>query len=76
VPGEVTLGEAHTTYPGRYKASDTFAPMGPFLVTRDEIPDPAALTIECRLGDTLVASIARATTCGASPLRSRTSRAR
>jgi len=56
VPGEVTLGEAHTTYPGRYKASDTFAPMGPFLVTRDEIPDPAALTIECRLGDTLVAS--------------------
>jgi 2-keto-4-pentenoate hydratase/2-oxohepta-3-ene-1,7-dioic acid hydratase in catechol pathway len=55
-PGEVTVGEAHTTYPGRYKASDTFAPMGPWLVTRDEIPDPAALRIECRLGDKLVAS--------------------
>jgi 2-keto-4-pentenoate hydratase/2-oxohepta-3-ene-1,7-dioic acid hydratase in catechol pathway len=55
-PGEVTVGEGHTTYPGRYKASDTFAPMGPFLVTRDEIPDPAALSIECRLGERLVAS--------------------
>jgi 2-keto-4-pentenoate hydratase/2-oxohepta-3-ene-1,7-dioic acid hydratase in catechol pathway len=55
-PGSVVVGEAHTTYPGRYKASDTFAPMGPWLVTRDEIPDPAALRIECRLGDRLVAS--------------------
>jgi 2-keto-4-pentenoate hydratase/2-oxohepta-3-ene-1,7-dioic acid hydratase in catechol pathway len=55
-PGEVTVGEAHTTYPGRYKASDTFAPMGPWIVTRDEIPDPAALRIRCRLGDRLVAS--------------------
>jgi len=54
--GEVTVGEAHTTYPGRYKASDTFAPMGPFLVTCDEIPDPAALRIECRLDEKLVAS--------------------
>jgi 2-keto-4-pentenoate hydratase/2-oxohepta-3-ene-1,7-dioic acid hydratase in catechol pathway len=55
-PGELSVGEAHTTYPGRYKASDTFAPMGPWLVTRDEVPDPAALRIECRLGDKLVAS--------------------
>ncbi len=55
-PGETTPGEAHTTYPGRYKASDTFAPMGPWLVTRDEIPDPATLRIQCRLGERLVAS--------------------
>ena len=55
-PGTVFVGEAHTTYPGRYKASDTFAPMGPYLVTRDEIPDPAALRVECRLGDRLVAA--------------------
>jgi len=55
-PGTVTVGEAHTTYPGRYKASDTFAPMGPWLVTRDEIPDPAALHITCMLGTKLVAS--------------------
>ena len=55
-PGATTIGEAHTTYPGRYKASDTFAPMGPWIVTRDEISDPAALKIECRLGEKLVAS--------------------
>jgi 2-keto-4-pentenoate hydratase/2-oxohepta-3-ene-1,7-dioic acid hydratase in catechol pathway len=55
-PGTVTVGEGHTTYPGRYKASDTFAPMGPYIVTRDEIPDPAALKIQCRLGERLVAS--------------------
>ncbi|MGH8325229.1 MAG: fumarylacetoacetate hydrolase family protein [Steroidobacteraceae bacterium] len=55
-PGEVSVGEAHTTYPGRYKGSDTFAPMGPYLVTRDEIPDAAALQITCSLGDRMVAS--------------------
>jgi 2-keto-4-pentenoate hydratase/2-oxohepta-3-ene-1,7-dioic acid hydratase in catechol pathway len=49
-------GVAHTSYPGRYKASDTFAPMGPWLVTADEIPDPAALSIQCRMDDRLVAS--------------------
>ncbi len=46
----------HTSYPGRYKASDTFAPLGPWLVTRDEIPDPADLRIRCWLGERLVAS--------------------
>jgi 2-keto-4-pentenoate hydratase/2-oxohepta-3-ene-1,7-dioic acid hydratase in catechol pathway len=54
--GSVSVAEAHTSYPGRYKASDTFAPMGPFLVTRDEIPDPADLAITCHLGGRLVAS--------------------
>jgi len=54
--GTVSVGAAHTSYPGRYKASDTFAPMGPWLVTRDEIPDPAALTITCEMGGRLVAS--------------------
>ena len=46
----------HTSYPGRYKASDTFAPLGPFIVTPDEIPDPADLRIQCWLGERLVAS--------------------
>jgi 2,4-diketo-3-deoxy-L-fuconate hydrolase len=54
--GSVSVAEAHTSYPGRYKASDTFAPMGPWLVTRDEIPDPADLTITCEMGGRLVAS--------------------
>ncbi len=31
------------------KSADTFAPLGPWLVTADEIPDPQALTLELRL---------------------------
>lgn len=31
----------------RGKTFDTFAPMGPCLVTRDEIPEPNALSIRC-----------------------------
>ena len=40
--------------PGPYdlqKSFDTFAPMGPCLVTRDEIPDPHSLGIRLRIGD-------------------------
>lgn len=55
-PGETTVGEGHTSYPGRYKASDTFAPMGPWLVTADEVGDPATLTIRCWVEDRLVAA--------------------
>jgi len=33
------------------KSFDTFAPMGPYLVTPDEIPDPHALGIRLRIGD-------------------------
>ena len=35
------------SYPGRYKCSDTFACMGPVVVTKDEIPDPHALRVTC-----------------------------
>jgi 2-keto-4-pentenoate hydratase/2-oxohepta-3-ene-1,7-dioic acid hydratase in catechol pathway len=38
----------------RGKALDTFAPMGPWLVTADEIPDPQTLGIRCVVsGETL-----------------------
>ena len=33
------------------KSFDTFAPMGPYLVTSDEVPDPHALRIQLRIGD-------------------------
>jgi 2-keto-4-pentenoate hydratase/2-oxohepta-3-ene-1,7-dioic acid hydratase in catechol pathway len=33
----------------RGKSCDTFAPMGPFVVTTDEVPDPQALAIRLRL---------------------------
>lgn len=35
------------SYPGRYKGSDTFGPIGPWVVTRDEVPDPHDLTVRC-----------------------------
>lgn len=39
------------------KCLDTFAPMGPWLVTKDEIPDPENLKIELRLnGETMQSS--------------------
>lgn len=53
--GNLVEDVAYTSYPGRYKASDTFAPMGPYIVTSDEIPDPAGLTISCWMDDRLVA---------------------
>ncbi|MBI3912136.1 MAG: fumarylacetoacetate hydrolase family protein [Armatimonadetes bacterium] len=42
------------------KTFDTFAPMGPALVTADEIPDPNALALSCRVnGETLQNSSTR-----------------
>ena len=35
------------SYPGRYKCCDTFACMGPWLVTKDEITDPHNLAVSC-----------------------------
>ena len=33
----------------RGKSCDTFCPIGPWLVTREEVPDPQALSIACRV---------------------------
>src|SRR5690606_26665033 len=35
------------------KSYDTFAPIGPWLVTRDELPDPMRLAIRTRVNGTL-----------------------
>jgi 2-keto-4-pentenoate hydratase/2-oxohepta-3-ene-1,7-dioic acid hydratase in catechol pathway len=53
-PARIDYVDTWTSYPARYKSSDTFSPMGPWLVTRDEIPDPHALAISCRHRDELV----------------------
>ena len=38
----------------RGKSFDTFCPLGPWIVTADEIPDPQTLAISCRVnGETL-----------------------
>lgn len=47
-------GDKRLTYAGRYKCFDTFAPMGPWVVTTDEIPDPNDLKIEARVNGRLV----------------------
>jgi 2-keto-4-pentenoate hydratase/2-oxohepta-3-ene-1,7-dioic acid hydratase in catechol pathway len=38
----------------RGKSLDTFCPLGPWIVTGDEIPDPDALKIQCRLNGSLM----------------------
>jgi 2-keto-4-pentenoate hydratase/2-oxohepta-3-ene-1,7-dioic acid hydratase in catechol pathway len=48
--------EQHTSYAGRYKGADTFGPIGPVIVTSDEISDPDSLRIECRLDGEVVQS--------------------
>ncbi|GAA4431038.1 hypothetical protein GCM10023169_35180 [Georgenia halophila] len=39
--------ESWVSYPARYKGADTFGPLGPWVATADEIPDPHALRITC-----------------------------
>ena len=46
-PTQVERVEQHLSYAARYKGADTFAPMGPWLVTKDEVPDPHALEVRC-----------------------------
>jgi 2-keto-4-pentenoate hydratase/2-oxohepta-3-ene-1,7-dioic acid hydratase in catechol pathway len=52
--GAFKMVESYASYSGRYKSSDTFSPLGPWLVTSDEITDPHALDVECYIGDTLL----------------------
>lgn len=46
-PTQVERVEQHLSYAARYKGADTFGPMGPWLVTKDEIPDPHVLDVRC-----------------------------
>lgn len=39
--------DTFVSYSGRYKCSDTFSPMGPWIILRDQVPDPHALAIRC-----------------------------
>lgn len=46
--------ESWVSYPARYKGTDTFGPIGPWVTTADEIPDPHALRITCSHDDRLI----------------------
>jgi 2-keto-4-pentenoate hydratase/2-oxohepta-3-ene-1,7-dioic acid hydratase in catechol pathway len=54
-PNETERVEQHLSYAGRYKGSDTFGAMGPWLVTKDEIGNPDDLGVRCKVGGELVA---------------------
>lgn len=47
--------EQHLSYAARYKGTDGFAPLGPWLVTRDEVPNPGELDVICKVGTEVVA---------------------
>ncbi len=48
--------DSWVSYPGRYKGSDTFSCLGPWLVTTDEIENPHELDISCEHQGRLITS--------------------
>ena len=44
---EIEYLDSYVSYPGRYKGSDTFSPLGPVITTKDEIADPHNLIVTC-----------------------------
>jgi 2,4-diketo-3-deoxy-L-fuconate hydrolase len=54
-PNRIERREQHLSYAGRYKGSDNFGVLGPWLVTRDEVGDPDNLTVSCRVNGETVA---------------------
>jgi 2-keto-4-pentenoate hydratase/2-oxohepta-3-ene-1,7-dioic acid hydratase in catechol pathway len=54
-PDQLERREQHLSYAARYKGADTFGPVGPWLVTRDEIPDPSDLDVVCTFGGEVIA---------------------
>ena len=54
-PDVLERREQHLSYAARYKGTDGFAPLGPWLVTRDEVPDPNDLDVICKVGGEVVA---------------------
>ena len=45
--GAIEYIDTWVSYPGRYKCTDTFGPVGPWVVARDAIADPHNLTVTC-----------------------------
>jgi len=46
-------GKKILTYHARSKGTDTFGPCGPWIVTKDEIPNPNNITVQVYMGDEL-----------------------
>lgn len=54
-PKKTKRVEQHLSYAARYKGSDSFGVLGPWLVTRDEIENPDDLRVQCAVGGETVA---------------------
>ena len=49
-PDQTEKVEQHLSYAARYKGTDCFGVLGPWLVTADEAGDPDALSVRCSIG--------------------------
>ena len=54
-PESLERREQHLSYAARYKGTDTFGCVGPWLVTSDEIEDPDNLNVTCSIGGESIA---------------------
>jgi len=54
-PNRIEKREQHLSYAGRYKGTDNFGVLGPWLVTRDEVENPDNLSVSCRVNGETVA---------------------
>lgn len=54
-PDKIEQREQHLSYAGRYKGTDNFGVLGPWLVTKDEVGDPDNLEVTCRVNGETVA---------------------
>jgi len=54
-PDETERVEQHLSYAARYKGTDTFGVLGPWLVTRDEVADPDDLGVRCTIHGEVIA---------------------
>jgi 2,4-didehydro-3-deoxy-L-rhamnonate hydrolase len=54
-PDETERVEQHLSYAARYKGTDTFGVMGPWLVTADAVADPDDLNVHCTIHGATIA---------------------
>jgi len=54
-PSKIEQREQHLSYAGRYKGTDNFGVLGPWLVTKDEVDDPDNLSVTCKVNGETVA---------------------
>jgi 2,4-diketo-3-deoxy-L-fuconate hydrolase len=54
-PDETEKVEQHLSYAARYKGTDCFGVLGPWLVTRDDVPNPDDLDVHCTIHGEVIA---------------------